>query len=75
MSVGSTLTCVAGTWTGTPAPTITRQWLRGTTAIPGATALTYVVQAADAGFQISVLERATNSIGSITKNSNAISIP
>ena len=52
-TVGQTLTADAGTWA--PAPVaLTYQWLRGTTAIKGATASTYVLQAADATSTIRV---------------------
>ena len=51
--VSSTLTVTAGAWSGTPPLTITRQWQRdANTFISGATGLTYVVQAADAGHDI-----------------------
>jgi hypothetical protein len=51
--VGQTLTADPGTWA--PAPvTLTYQWFRGKTAIKGATALSYVLQAADATSTIRV---------------------
>jgi hypothetical protein len=63
--VGSTLRVVA-TWTGDPAPTATYRWGRcpatGTTctAIPGATATTYAVTAADLGYRLAVEVTLTN---------------
>jgi alpha-tubulin suppressor-like RCC1 family protein len=50
--VGSQVTANAGTWTS--GTTFTYQWLRGGTAISGATASTYTPVAADAGTQLSV---------------------
>lgn len=51
--VGSVLTAVPGTWSPATA-TLTSQWLRNGTAIPGATATTYTVTAADAGTTLTV---------------------
>jgi 5-hydroxyisourate hydrolase-like protein (transthyretin family) len=51
--VGQTLTAVAGAWA--PAPvTVTYQWLRSGAVIPGATASSYKLTAADAGKALSV---------------------
>lgn len=74
-AVGSTLTCTPGTWVGSPAPTLTRKWQAGGVDIPGATGLTYVVAAGDAGKSIRVVETGTNVLGSASANSNAIAIP
>ncbi|KQZ22531.1 cutinase family protein [Microbacterium sp. Root553] len=52
--VGSTLTTMAGDWQPAPA-TLTYQWKRGAAIIPGATASTYVLVAADAGAAITVV--------------------
>ena len=62
-TVGSTLTAVDGTWSGSP--TLTRQWLRNGVVIAGATAATYVLVAGDAGKQISVKVKAVNAGGTI----------
>ncbi|RWR28864.1 hypothetical protein D2T31_12185 [Sinirhodobacter populi] len=69
-AVGQTLTASEGTWTGST--TITLQWLRGTTAISGATGLTYVLTEADAGQDISVRATASNAGGSATATSAAV---
>lgn len=71
-TTGSTLTVTPGVWTGTPAPTITRQWKRGATNIAGATGLTYVLVVADEGANITCVETGTNATGSSTGTSNAI---
>lgn len=72
---GQTLTESDGTWTGTPAPTFTRQWRRcdasggGCTDIPGATAATYLLAAADVGKTIRAVVTGTNSAGSSSATS------
>jgi hypothetical protein len=73
-TVGSTLTCTPGTWSGFPTPTITRQWQKDGADISGSTGLTYVVQVGDVNAAITCLETATNSEGSDTKSSNVITI-
>jgi len=58
--VGSTLTAGAGAWS--PAPTtLSYQWMRGGTAIAGATSSTYRLVAADAGATITVTATAKKS--------------
>jgi len=70
-TVGQTLTADAGTWA--PAPVaLTYQWFRGTTAIKGATASTYVLQAADATSTIRVaVTGAKAGFGTVVKTSGA----
>ncbi len=53
-TVGEALTAVPGTWSPGPVP-LSYQWYRGTTAIPGAKAATYEVQAADLGAKLKVV--------------------
>jgi len=55
--VGEKLAATPGTWS--PAATIAYQWMRGTTPIPGATASTYTLVAADAGASVSVATTGT----------------
>ena len=73
-AVASVLTCTPGVYAGTPAPTITRQWFRNTTAQGGQTGLTYTVQAGDAGQNISCKEQATNAAGNVISTSNVLAI-
>ena len=71
-TTGSVLTLNAGAASGTPAPTRTLQWLRGTTAISGATSATYTLVSGDVGQSISARVTWTNSAGSVQATSNAI---
>lgn len=71
-TTGSVLTLNEGAASGTPAPTGAIQWLRGTTAISGATGATYTLVAADEGRAISARVTWTNSAGSVERTSNAI---
>ena len=73
--VGQTLSETPGTWSGSPAPTVTVQWQRNTgsawTNISGANSGSYTLVAADQGATIRVQENATNSAGSATASSTA----
>jgi len=69
---GATLTVTPGLYSGFPRPTLTRQFNRNGSPISGATGLTYVIQNADDGANITVTETATNSEGAVSSTSNAI---
>ncbi len=71
--VGRALTCELGTWAGSPSLTVA--WLRGGTAIAGATSATYTLAAADAGQQLACQVTATNSAGSTVARTPAITVP
>lgn len=77
-AAGETLSLTPGLWlydTAHPAPALSYQWRRDGVTIAGATATTYVLQAADAGTTITVAETATqNSAGSATAVSAGISV-
>ena len=66
---GQTLTTTPGTWTSSATPTFTYAWQRcnstgaSCAAISGATATTYVVQAADVGSTLRAQVTATNAQG------------
>jgi hypothetical protein len=62
-TVGDTLSCSSGSWTGHPAPTFTYEWLRDGIPIPGATASTYVTQSADEGRSVACEVFAKNAAG------------
>jgi hypothetical protein len=76
MTVGQTLTSTSGTWPGT-IDSYVYQWQRSSdsgvtwTNISGATASTYVLVAADAGYQI----RSQVSLTTNTGSSSAYSLP
>lgn len=72
LSVGSTLTCSTGTWTGYPTPTYAYQWKNGGTNISGETASTYVIDAGDVGDNIKCTVTATNASGSDSEDSNTV---
>ncbi|NQX28342.1 hypothetical protein HQQ81_13430 [Microbacteriaceae bacterium VKM Ac-2854] len=73
-TVGQKLTAVPGSWA--PAPvTLGYQWQRGGTAIPGATASTYTLVAADANASITVSVTGTKTgYTAVTKTSTAVTI-
>lgn len=70
--VGSTLSASTGTWAGTPAPTFTYQWKRGSSNISGATSATYVVTVDDVGQVITVKVRGANAVGNLTVTSDGV---
>lgn len=67
--VGETLTGDDGQWSGTPAPTLNRQWKRDGSAISGATGTTYDLVEGDVGAEITLTVTATNSAGSASETS------
>lgn len=67
---GATLTASTGSWTNTPT-SFAYQWKRAGTNISGATASTYVVQAADVGSTLTVAVVATNAAGSSSAATSA----
>lgn len=73
--VGQALSCSNGSWTGSPAPTFTRTWLRDGVAITGATASTYVIQTADQGNGLTCKVTGTNKSGSAPALSNTLIVP
>jgi len=70
---GETLTSTTGTWTGTGTITFAYQWKRDDTNISGATSSTYVLVADDDNTSITCVISATDSEGTGTATSNAIS--
>jgi hypothetical protein len=75
--VNQTLTANPGTWSGTAPITYTYQWQHcdnaggGCTDVAGATAATYVLSSADAGFTMRVAVKGTNGAGFSTAISPA----
>lgn len=73
VTIGGTLSVTDGTWTGTPAPTLTYQWRRGGVNIGSATANSYTPVAADIGPAIDCVVTGTNASGSDAADSNDLS--
>ena len=71
--VGKTLALSHGTWGGTK-PSVSYQWRRNGTTIPGATGSTYALIASDGGSEVSVVETATNAADSATATSSSVSV-
>jgi hypothetical protein len=74
-TVGNSLICSAGQWSGTMPQTDALQWMRDGIAITGATGPTYVVVATDAGHALSCTVTASNLGGSATAQSVLVSVP
>jgi len=74
LTVGSVLnvTATPGTWTGTPAPTISWQWTRDTVNIAGATASSYTLVAGDAGTMIACKVTGTNVYSAVVATTAAV---
>jgi len=70
--VGDALTVSAGTWSGTPSPSLTYQWVAGGVDISGATATTFVLTSGQVDAEITVIETATNSAGSANTTSSSV---
>jgi virginiamycin B lyase len=71
-TVGQTLACQPGTWTGSP--TYSYQWYRDGVPITGAMGQTYTVQAADQGHTLTCAVTATDAGGSATATSAGVQI-
>ena len=69
--VGKTLSCSQGSWTG-DFLSFARQWLRGGTAIAGATAPDYAVQGTDVGALLACTVTATGAYGSASATSAGV---
>jgi len=74
-TVGSTLSCTTGTWTGDATITYTYQWQRGGVNIGSATSSTYVLVDADDATNVRCVVTAANGASAgVTANSNAVAI-
>jgi hypothetical protein len=72
--VGGILTCRPGSWRGTPPIRYAYRWLRGSRAIPGATARRFRVRRIDRRALIACRVRATNAAGSSVATSRQVRI-
>ena len=71
--VGQTLSCSQGFWSNIPT-SYAYQWRRGGANISGAIASSYTLVNADAALNVDCVVTATNSVGSNSATSNAISV-
>jgi len=74
-AAGQALSCSTGSWTGSPAPTFSYEWLRDGVAIAGAIGSTYVVQTADQGNGLTCKVTASNKNGKAAAVSNTLTVP
>ncbi len=74
-TVGTTLTCTEGEWTGAPTPTFTYQWLLNNVSIPNATSNEYTVTDADRGHTLTCRVDAVNSEGPGVATSRPDDVP
>ncbi len=75
VAVGQRLSCSKGSWTGSPTPTYAYMWSRNGSAIAGASASTYVVQANDQRTGLACKVTATNRYGSAAAGSGTLTVP
>jgi hypothetical protein len=83
--VGNVLTCSNGSWTGEGMLSVQSgwplttpfgfQWLRGGTAISGATSASYMLQSADEGHGLACEVTATNAAGHEASKSSSVTVP
>jgi len=72
--VGAQLTCSTGTWSGTPSPTFSYQWLLENVDIPGANSSQYVVRSTDGGLSLACEVTGKNVEGSSSASSAALHV-
>jgi hypothetical protein len=71
---GDTLSCSTGSWTGTPSPSFSYQWLRNGSIIAGATEPTYVAPVTEERTTLVCEVTASNDAGKQTARSTGVSI-
>jgi len=72
--VGRTLACAPGSWSGSPAPRLSYEWVRDGAPISGASATGYTVHDTDRSHALSCRVSATNTAGVTSAVSNALFI-
>jgi hypothetical protein len=72
ITIGQTLSCTEGTWTGTAPIVYTYQWFRDAGAIGGATNSTYVLTENELNRTITCVVTGTNSFGASSAASNGL---
>lgn len=72
--IGSEVSVDTGTWSGTPAPAFTLQWLRDGAEIAGVTAATYVPGPEDDRTELSCRASASNAAGTAEAETAALAV-
>jgi hypothetical protein len=73
-TIGASLSCSTGTWSGVPPPTFGFQWMRDGSPIAGEVASSHVVTGDDAGHTLACRVSASNSAGSASASSPAVAV-
>jgi hypothetical protein len=73
-AVGAASSFTSGTAAGSPAPTLTQQWLIDDVAVSGATGATYTPAGGDSGKVLKVRQTATNTSGSVNSTSAGVTV-
>ena len=73
-TIGSTLSATAGTWTGTPTPTLARQWRVNGADVGGATGSTFATTLLDDGDVVTLRETATNVVSAVSATSSGVTM-
>lgn len=71
---GATLTAAAGTWTGTPTPTIAGQWRVNGSDVSGATGSTFSTSSLAVGDVVTYRETATNVVSAVSATSSGVTL-
>ena len=71
---GATLTAAAGTWTGTPTPSIAGQWRVNGADVPGATSSTFSTSSLAVGDVVTYRETATNVVSAVSATSSGVTL-
>jgi hypothetical protein len=74
-TVGGTLLCASGTWSGEPAPEFTFHWLLNGVEVPSASTNKYTVASSDRGLSLSCQVTGTNSAGAGIATSDPLHVP
>ena len=72
-TIGQTLTCSTGTWSGEPRPTYTYEWLQEGVAV-GEPSSSYLVTSSNAGHTLQCRVTATNTEGHASAPSNTVKV-
>jgi hypothetical protein len=74
VELGTKLKCSQGTWTGSPTPTYSYEWLRDGARIERQMTNEYTVETADEGYSLSCKVTAENTAGNAQAVSNSVAV-